>query len=94
VRNIIAIITLFQSFTVVCALDPGATRFALAPAYHISRRWRCASRWVEQSCSPRWRCADRLPAFGDEQTNLGQSFAELNGERGTAKRRIHVHFYP
>ncbi|HSE19182.1 MAG TPA: hypothetical protein VLB46_19125, partial [Pyrinomonadaceae bacterium] len=23
--------------------DPGATRFALAPGYYISRRWRCGS---------------------------------------------------
>jgi hypothetical protein len=36
VRNIVAIITLFQSFTVVYARDPGATRFALAPGYRES----------------------------------------------------------
>jgi hypothetical protein len=43
VRNIIAIIPLFQSFGSHYAFYPGATgslRSALAPGYHIPRLWR------------------------------------------------------
>ena len=45
VRNTIAIITLFQSFTVVYAWIQGRRASlcsALAPGYHIPRLWRCA----------------------------------------------------
>jgi len=45
VRNIIAIITLFQSFTVVYAWTQGRRASlcsALAPGYHIPRLWRSA----------------------------------------------------
>ena len=34
-------ITRFQRYTHIWILLPGATRFALAPGYHIPRRWRC-----------------------------------------------------
>jgi hypothetical protein len=43
VRNMIAVITLFQSFTVITFLIQGRRaplRFALAPGFHISRLWR------------------------------------------------------
>ncbi|HSE18800.1 MAG TPA: hypothetical protein VLB46_17210 [Pyrinomonadaceae bacterium] len=34
-------ITPFQGWNVCLVFLPGATRFALAPGFHIPRRWRC-----------------------------------------------------
>jgi hypothetical protein len=31
----------FQALTPLVFLQPGATRFALAPGFHIPRLWRC-----------------------------------------------------
>jgi hypothetical protein len=31
--------------------EPGATRFALAPGYHIPRLWRCRFKWFEGKAS-------------------------------------------
>jgi len=49
-RNKRRTISAFQASTLSLLCDPGATRFALAPGYHISRLWRCA-------LSGPWRCA-------------------------------------
>jgi hypothetical protein len=39
-RNISHRITPFQGWRCFLILLPGATRFALAPGFHIPRRWR------------------------------------------------------
>jgi hypothetical protein len=45
VRNIMAVIPLFQSLTLIMFATQGrrvSLRSTLAPGYHISRLWRCA----------------------------------------------------
>jgi hypothetical protein len=40
-RDIAVFISALQASIALFELDPGATRFALAPGYDISRPWRC-----------------------------------------------------
>jgi hypothetical protein len=43
-RNLHNRITPFQGSFASWEIHPGATRFALAPGYHISRLWRCSDK--------------------------------------------------
>ena len=71
-RNMTTGITPFQGCRGFLFCYPGATRFALAPGYHISRRWRsgptfCAKPGPHLCESRRLRCSEIRDGCGNAQ---------------------------